>query len=140
MIALGFVSSSGFRFGAACLFAFAAFFAVLSIEQQSHLPITPSVAAIPAPTISSLLVLESTFPVQRWSVQVKGVDVTAIKKESHRFEATISGDPTQCFVQADSADALSTSAVAVRWHYAGQSGIWWGEGSVAGTLSATQVK
>ena len=136
MIDLGFVSSSLFRIGAACLFAIGAFIAVFSIEQQTAVPMTAAVIE-PSTTTTSLLVIETTYPVQRWHVQMRGVDVTATKKDAQRFEAQISGDPTQCFIQAESADALSTAPAALRWQYAGNSGVLWGEGSVAGTLSST---
>jgi len=136
MIDLGFVSSSLSRIGAACLFTLGAFIVVFSIEQQTAVPMTPAVI-VPITTTTSLLVIETTYPVQRWHVQMRGVDVTATKQDAQRFEAQINGDPTQCFIQAESADALSTAPAALRWQYAGHNGVLWGEGSVAGTLGST---
>ncbi len=136
MIDLGFVSSSFLRIGAACVFALGAFIAVFSIEQQTAVPMTAAVIE-PNTTTTSLLIIETTYPVQRWHVQMRGVDVTATKKDAQRFEDQISGDPTQCFIHAESADALNAAPAALRWQYAEKSGVIWGEGSVAGSLSSS---
>jgi hypothetical protein len=137
MMDLGFASSSLVRVGIAGGFAAIAFFAVLSIEPQAHIPlVSPTPTNTTAFTAHSTLIVETTYPVTHWHVRMGEENVTASKIESQRFEATINGDPAQCFIQAESADVLSTTPVALRWHYAGRSGMLWGEGAVAGTLSA----
>lgn len=81
--------------------------------------------------------LESTYPVTQWTVQVQGQTVSGTAAP-HRFEATIAGDPATIFVQADGTDPTSTTPAALRWRFAGKSGTLWGEGVVAGTLTTTE--
>lgn len=133
---LGFSGSVGMRLGAVALFAILAFVGVSTIEHGGDpAPIT---AAVPvASTSSGTLVLEATYPVAQWTVQVQGQPVTGTASP-HRFEATVSGDGATIFVQADGADPTSTTPAALRWRFAGKSGTLWGEGAVAGTLTDTE--
>jgi hypothetical protein len=132
----GFAASAGLRLGGALAFALLAFTSVAVIEGSGDPPaITASAAS--APLTSGRLVIEATFPVARWTVQVQGKDVIPTSSTPQRYEAELSGELATIFLQADPADATSTAAGALRWRFAGQSGMLWGEGTVADTIHAT---
>jgi hypothetical protein len=132
---LGFSGGVGVRLGAVATFATLAFVGVLAIERGGHsMPIT---AAAPVATTSGMLVLEATYPVAQWTVQVQGRPVAGTSSP-HRWEAQVSGDSATIFVQADGTDPTSTTPAALRWRFAGRSGTLWGEGTVAGTLAGAE--
>lgn len=135
MMSAGFSGGVGLRLVGVAAFALFALLAVSVVEHGGD----PSkiVTATPvATTTSGRLVLETTFPVARWTVQVQGKDVTATQKAAQRFEADVSGDGATIFVEAEPADAASTAPGALRWTFSGRSGVLWGDGTVAGTLAA----
>jgi hypothetical protein len=135
MMSAGFRSGVGLRLVGVAAFMLFAFMAVLVVERGGG----PTAIVAPAPVTTSTrgrLVLETTFPVARWTVKVQGNDVVAAQHSAQRFEAEVSGDRATIFVEAEPADAISTAPGALRWTLAGKSGVLWGEGTVAGTLAA----
>ncbi len=131
----GFTGSAGLRLVGVVIFALFALAAVLVVERGGDPPAIVTAAPVAA-TTSGRLVLETTYPVARWTVQMLGKDVVAVLSAAQRFEADVSGDGATIFVQAEPADPSSTAPAALRWTLAGKSGVLWGEGAVAGTLSA----
>lgn len=139
MMSAGFSGGVGLRLVGVAAFALFALVAVLVVERGGNPPAIVTAAPVAA-TTSGRLVLETTFPVARWTVQVQGKDVVATQKAAQRFEADVNGDGATIFVEAEPADASSTAAGALRWTLAGKSGVLWGEGTVAGTLAAEQAR
>jgi hypothetical protein len=139
MMSAGFSGGVGLRLVGVAAFALFALVAVLVVERGGDPPAIVSAVPVVA-TTSGRLVLETTYPVARWSVQVQGKDVVATQKTAQRFEADVSGDGATIFVEAEPADPSSTAAGALRWTLAGKSGVLWGEGTVAGTLTAERAK
>lgn len=135
MMSAGFSGGVGLRLVGVTAFALFALLAVSVVEHGGD-PSKIVTAAPVATTTSGRLVLETTFPVARWTVQVQGRDVTATQKAAQRFEADVSGDGATIFVEAEPADATSTAPGALRWTFSGRSGVLWGDGTVAGTLAA----
>lgn len=129
----GFSSGVGLRLVGVAAFALFALAAVLVVERGGDPPAIVAAAPVAA-TTSGRLVLETTYPVTRWTVQVQGQDVIAARQSAQRFEADVSGDGATIFLQAEAADPTSSAAVALRWTLAGKSGVLWGEGGIAGTL------
>jgi len=135
MLSGGFAGGVGLRLIGVAAFAAFALAAVLVVEHGGDPPAITG--AIPsAATMHGRLVLETTYPVMHWTVQVQGKDVVATLSSAQRFEADVSGDGATIFVQAESADPASSAPAALRWSLAGKSGVLWGEGAVAGTLAA----
>jgi hypothetical protein len=129
---LGFSSGILPRLVAVAVFATLALAGVWLVERGGDPP--PITAAAPvAATSSGTLVLEATYPVAQWTVQVQGQAITGTSSP-HRWEAAVSGDGATIFIQAEGADPTSTTPAALRWTFAGRSGTLWGEGAVAGTL------
>ncbi|MBA3698296.1 MAG: hypothetical protein H0W78_05545 [Planctomycetes bacterium] len=135
MISGGFAGGVGMRLIGVAAFAVFALVAVLVVERGGNPPAIIPTAPV-ASTISGRLVLETTYPVTRWTVQVQGKDVVATQITAQRFEADVSGDGATIFVQAEQVDPSSSAPAALRWSLAGKSGVLWGEGAVAGTLGA----
>ena len=131
----GFAGSAGMRLCGALAFAVLACAAVKVVEYGGRTA-TPLSAVISTSTVSGKLNLETTFPVARWTVKAQGRDVVATTVSAQHWEAPVSGDGATIFIQAEAADAISVAPVALRWNYAGKSGIWWGEGSVAENLTS----
>lgn len=134
MLSAGFSGGVGLRLVGVAAFALFALMAVLVVERGGDPPAIIAAAPV-ASTSSGRLVLETTYPVTRWTVQVQGQDVVAALQSAQRFEADVSGDGATIFLQAEPADPTSSAAVALRWTLAGKSGVLWGEGGVAGTLA-----
>lgn len=134
----GFTGSAGLRLVGVVAFALFALAAVLVVEHGGDPPAIVTAAPVAA-TTSGRLVLETTYPVTRWTVQMQGKDVVAVRSAAQRFEAEVSGDGATIFVQAEPADPASTAPAALRWIFAGKSGVLWGEGAVAGTLAAERA-
>lgn len=134
----GFAASAGLRLGGALAFALLAFGSVLVIEGGGDPPAIT--ASTEAARTSGHLVIEATFPVARWSVQIQGKDVVPTVSSTQRFEAELNGELATVFIQAEPADPTSNAAGALRWTFAGQSGrqsgLLWGEGTVADTIHA----
>lgn len=135
----GFTGSAGLRLVGVLAFALFALVAVLVVEHGGDPPAIVTAAPVAA-TTSGRLVLETTYPVARWTVQMQGKDVVAVLSAAQRFEAEVSGDGATIFVQAEQADPSSTAPAALRWTLAGKSGVLWGEGAVAGTLAAERAR
>jgi hypothetical protein len=133
---LGFSGGAAQRLAGVALFALVAVAGVLAVE---HGTVAPPAAPIDtgAPAVNGALVLETTYPVERWTVQAQGREVVASASTAQRWEGIVGGDRATIFVQADAADAIGAAPVALRWRFAGRSGVLWGEGSVAGTLADT---
>jgi hypothetical protein len=137
MMSGGFAGGVGLRLVGVAAFAVFALTAVLVVERGGDPPAI--VTAVPvAATTSGRLVLETTYPVARWTVQVQGKDVVAAQSSPQRYQADVSGDGATIFVQAEPADPSSTAPAALRWTLAGKSGVLWGDGTVAGTLAAAR--
>ncbi len=134
---LGFTGSAGLRLAAAMVFVLCATAGVVLVNAHSNTPVTTAAPTIITPTTSGRLILETTFAVARWTVQVQGHDVSGATATAQRWEATIAGDRSTIFVQAETADPTSATPVALRWSFAGQSGVLWGEGAVAGALTSS---
>jgi hypothetical protein len=132
----GFAGSAGIRLCGALAFAVLACVAVMVVEYGGRTPTTLPVPIVAKPMVSGRLILETTFPVARWTVEAQGRDVIATTVSPQRWEAPIAGDGATIFIQAESADPTSVTPVALRWNYAGKTGLWWGEGSVAETLAS----
>lgn len=132
---VGFAGSAWMRLAAAGLFAVIAIGGVRLVDHAGAG--SPSVAAPTAaiPPVAGHLVLESTYPVAHWTVQVLGREVGGAVVAPQRWEADTAGNGATIFVQAEAADPGSTAPVALRWTFSGGSGMLWGEGSVAGTLA-----
>ncbi len=131
----GFAGSAGMRLIGALAFAVLACAAVMVVEYGGRTEIPLSAAVISTSTVSGQLILETTFPVARWTVQAQSRDVVATTVSAQHWEASATGDGATIYIHAEAADPLSVAPVALRWNYAGKSGILWGEGSVAGTLT-----
>lgn len=131
----GFAGSAGLRVCGAVVFAMLACVAVMVVEYGGRTGTPLSAAVITTSTVGGQLILETTFPVARWTVQAQSRDVVATTVSAQHWEAPVSGDGSTIFIQAEAADPLSVAPGALRWNYAGKSGILWGEGSVAGTLT-----
>jgi hypothetical protein len=132
----GFAGSAGMRLSGALAFAVLACAAVMVVEYGGRTATPLSAAVISTSTVSGKLTLETTFPVARWTVKAQGRDVFATTVSAQYWQAPVSGDGVTIFIQAEAADAISVAPVALRWNYAGKSGILWDEGSVAGTLTS----
>ena len=131
---LGFASGVAPRLVAVALFAVLALVGVLVIERGGD-P-SPITAATPVTALTrGTLELETTFPVGRWAVMAGGEVIAGISRDTHHWQAEVRGDPVTIFVQADSEDPTIAAPVALRWRFAGKSGILWGEGTVSGTLA-----
>ena len=131
----GFAGSAGMRLIGALAFAVLACATVMVVEYGGRTGTPLSTVVISTSTVSGKLTLETTFPVARWMVKAQDRDVVATTASDQHWEAPVSGDGATIFIQAEVADAISVAPGALRWNYAGKSGILWGEGSVAGTLT-----
>ena len=131
---VGFAGSAGMRLSGALAFAVLACATVMVVEYGGRTA-TPLSAVISTSTVSGRLTLETTFPVARWTVQAQGRDLIATTVSAQHWEAPATGNGSTIYIQAEAADPLSIAPVALRWNYAGKSGIWWGEGSVAEKLT-----
>ncbi len=132
---LGFTGGTGWRLVGAAAFAALAAAGVLVVEHHGGTPSTPTTVAAVTPVVSGRLVLETTFPVARWTVQLQGRTLAGMSRDDQHWEAEASGDGATIFVQAEPEDATSIQPVALRWTFAGRTGMLWGEGAVAGTLT-----
>jgi len=133
---LGFPGGIGLRLVAVAVFAGLALAGVLLVEHGAATHAT-NVATIASST-HGRLTLEATFPVARWTVQVQGQTIAGSSPTSQKWEAQVSGDGASIFVQADTEDPTSSAPGALRWSFDGKSGVLWGEGTVAGTLTPTE--
>ena len=136
VVDLGFPGGVGVRMIAVAVFALFALVAVLVVERGGNpAPITGAVPV--ATTASGVLELETTFPVGRWTIVAGSEVIAGLSSDTRHWQAKVQGNPGSIFVQADSEDPTSATPVALRWRFAGKSGILWGEGTVAGTLAGT---
>ena len=131
----GFAGSAGMRLIGALAFAVLACVAVLVVERGGRTATPLPTVLISTSTVSGRLTVETTFPVARWTVQAQGRDLIATTVTAQHWEAPAVGDGATIFIQAEASDSISVAPVALRWNYAGKSGMWWGEGSLAGTLT-----
>lgn len=132
---VGFAGSASMRLSGALAFAVLACAAVMVVEYGGRSGTPLATAVINTSTVGGRLTLETTFPVARWTVQAQSRDVIATTVDAHHWESPASGDGATIFIQAEASDPISVAPVALRWNYAGKSGILWGEGSVSGTLT-----
>jgi hypothetical protein len=134
---LGFSSSAWLRLGAAALFMTAVLAGTVLVTRAGG-SLVPQAQTAPPATASAAagrLVLEATYPVARWTVQVQGRDVGGTATGAQRWEGEVPAVAGSLFLQAEAADLGSAAPVALRWSLAGRAGIFWGEGAVAETLA-----
>ena len=132
----GFAGSAGMRLSGALAFAVLACSAVVVVEYGGRSSTSLPVAVVATPAVSGRLTLETTFPVVRWTVQAQGRDLIGTTVSPQQWETSAAtGHGATIFIQAEAADPTSVTPVALRWKYAGKTGVWWGEGAVAGTLT-----
>ena len=139
MMSGGFSVGVGLRLVGVVVFAAFALAAVLVVEHGGA-PAAMSAAAPRAATAHGRLVLETTYPVTQWTVQVQGQDMVPAHQTPQRFEADVNGDYATIFIQAEAGDPTSRAPAALRWTLGGKSGVLWGEGSVAGSLAAERAR
>jgi hypothetical protein len=132
----GFPGGVGLRLIAVAVFAGLALAGVAFVEHGSAT--ATAITTTTAPSTSGRLTLEATFPVARWTVQVQGRETSVTADGQFRASTEVTGDPTTIYISAEPADPTSDAPAALRWRLAERSGVLWGEGNVAGTLSATE--
>jgi hypothetical protein len=133
---LGFPGGIGLRLVAVAGFAGLALAGVAFVEHGSAT--STAITTTTAPSTSGRLMLEATFPVARWTVQVQGHEASVTTDGQFRASTDVTGDPATIYISAEPADPTSDAPAALRWRLAERNGILWGAGSVSGTLSATE--
>lgn len=134
---LGFPGGVGLRLIAVAAFAGLALAGVTLVEHGAAT--STAITATSAPSTSGHLTLEATFPVAHWTVQVKGSDAAVVTDGQFRATADVTGDPVTIYISAEPTDPTSDAPAALRWRLAERSGVLWGAGNVAGTLSAAST-
>ncbi|HEX3132844.1 MAG TPA: hypothetical protein VHX44_04585 [Planctomycetota bacterium] len=134
VVDLGFPGGVGLRLIAVAMFAGLALAGVTFVEHGSAT--STAITTATAPSTSGRLTLEAIFPVAQWTVQVQGHETPVTADGQFRASAAVSGDPATIYISAEPADPTSDAPAALRWRLAERSGILWGAGNVAGTLSA----